>query len=93
MKKILLIISPFFLTITYWLYDGARFSFWATSIEIREEIPVVDGMPELGTQTKVVWIDKFLCGIETPIIGLILSISILIAHLCKKMCKKCQSVE
>ena len=46
-----------------------RMAFWATSIAIQEEIPVVEGMPELGTQTKITWLDQFVCGIETPIAG------------------------
>lgn len=78
MSKFLLIFSPFFLAVGYWLVDGARFSFWATKIEIREEIPVIDNMPELGTQIKVTWIDQFVCGIETPLIGLLLSVVALI---------------
>ncbi len=78
MSKFLLILSPFFLAVGYWLVDGARFSFWATKIEIREEIPVIDNMPELGTQIKVTWIDQFVCGIETPLIGLLLSVVALI---------------
>lgn len=78
MSKFLLILSPFFLAVGYWLVDGARFSFWATKIEIREEIPVIDNMPELGTQIKVTWIDQFVCGIETPLIGLLLSVVTLI---------------
>ncbi len=78
MSKFLLILSPFFLAVGYWLVDGARFSFWATKIEIREQIPVIDNMPELGTQIKVTWIDQFVCGIETPLIGLLLSVVALI---------------
>ncbi len=78
MSKFLLILSPFFFAVGYWLVDGARFSFWATKIEIREEIPVIDNMPELGTQIKVTWIDQFVCGIETPLIGLLLSVVTLI---------------
>ena len=65
--------------------DGARLSFWATSIEIREEIPVVNGMPELGTQIKVTWEDKFVSGIETPLIGMLfIFILISFSHLSKK---------
>ncbi len=64
--------------------DGSRLSFWATSIEIREEIPVVDGMPELGTQVKVTWVDKFVSGIETPLIGMFLSLFLFLFHIYRK---------
>jgi len=64
---------PFFLGAALWLADGARFSFWATSVEIREEVPIIEGMPELGTQTKVSWREQLICGLETPFLGFLLS--------------------
>jgi len=54
--------------------DGARVAFWLTSVEEKKEIPIVEGMPELGTQTQIVWKDQFVSGIETPLIGLIITL-------------------
>jgi hypothetical protein len=71
--SLFLALIPFLLSFIYWISDGARLSFWATSIAIQEEVPVVEGMPELGMQIKVTWLDQFICGIETPIIGFCLS--------------------
>lgn len=88
MKKVISIATPLILTLGMWAYDGARLAFWATSIEIREEVPVVDGMPELGTQTKVTWLDQFACGIETPLIGAFLSFIIFIFLMYKKRFEK-----
>ena len=51
--------------------DGARVAFWLTSIEERKEVPIVEGMPELGTQTQVTWKEQFVSGIETPLFGLV----------------------
>jgi hypothetical protein len=31
-------------------------------------------MPELGTQTQIIWKDQFVSGIESPIIGFIFSL-------------------
>ena len=59
-------------------------AFWATSIAIQEEIPVVEGMPELGTQTKITWVDQFVCGIETPIAGFSLSALFLFIKIYRK---------
>ncbi|MEK9772355.1 MAG: hypothetical protein VW576_02210 [Opitutae bacterium] len=84
MKKFLLSLTPLIVTFGYWIADGARVSPWATRVESREEIPVVDGMPELGTQTKVTWTDEFVCGIETPLAGLCLTLVILTVQLCQK---------
>ena len=58
--------------------DGARVAFWLTSIEERKEVPIVEGMPELGTQTQVTWKEQFVSGIETPLIGALLSLIILL---------------
>jgi hypothetical protein len=65
---------PFLLGTSLWLADGARFRFWATSVEIREEVPIIEGMPELGTQTKVSWREELIFGLETPILGFSLSV-------------------
>jgi hypothetical protein len=59
-------------------------AFWATSISIQEEVPVVEGMPELGTQTKITWVDQFVCGIETPIIGIVFSALFLFIKIYRK---------
>ena len=75
---------PFLLSLIYWISDGSRMAFWATSIAIQEEIPVVEGMPELGTQTKITWVDQFVCGIETPIAGFFLSALFLLIKIYRK---------
>ena len=84
MKNFFLISAPLVFTVGYWVLDGYRFSLWANMVETREEIPVVEGMPELGTQTKVTWKEEFVCGIETPVFGLVLSLVLFIILLCKK---------
>ena len=73
MVRCTLIFLPLSIAMFFWLKDGARLSFWATSEEIHQEIPVVEGMPELGAQTQVIWKDRFICGIETPVLGLTFS--------------------
>ena len=73
MVRCFIISLPLSIAIFLWVKDGSRLSFWATSEEIHQEVPVVEGMPELGTQTQVIWKDRFICGIETPILGLALS--------------------
>ena len=73
MVRYFIISLPLSIAIFFWVKDGARLSFWATSEEIHQEVPVVEGMPELGTQTQVIWKDRFICGIETPILGLTFS--------------------
>ena len=75
---------PFFLGTALWLADGARFSLWATSVEIREEVPIIEGMPELGTQTKVSWREKLVCGLETPILGFFFTMIFLLFQLFRK---------
>ena len=61
-----------------------RLGFWLTSVEEKKEIPIIDGMPELGTQTQIVWKDKFVSGVETPLIGLLLSISLVVFFYIRK---------
>lgn len=72
----LISLLPFLVGIGVWVKDGARIAFWLTSVENREEIPIVEGMPELGTQTQITWKEQFVSGIETPLVG-ILAASIL----------------
>ena len=57
-----------------WWYHGAQPGLWKTSVENRLEIPIVEGMLELGTQEKIVWEDRFVSGIETPILSLVLAL-------------------
>lgn len=74
MLRYFLIFLPLSIAIFFWVKDGPRLSFWATSEEIHQEVPIVEGMPELGSQTQVIWKDRFICGIETPILGLTFSL-------------------
>tara|TARA_B100000212_G_C27363709_1_gene529359 strand:+ start:1049 stop:1330 length:282 start_codon:yes stop_codon:yes gene_type:complete len=60
-----------------WYSDGMRLGFWRTSSQLIVEVPVIVGMPELGTQQKVTWEKGFVSGIETPTIGLIFSASLI----------------
>jgi hypothetical protein len=80
----LITLLPFCTTLIFWILDGARLSFWATSIAVQEEVPVVEGMPELGTQTKVTWVDQFICGIETPAIGFLVTACLLFIRIYRK---------
>lgn len=76
MKKLWIVLCPFFLTLIFWVKDGANLSFWSTSTQIREEVDVIEGMPELGTQTKITWKKEFITGIETPLSGFLLTCSL-----------------
>lgn len=67
---------PLLIGASVWVWDGARVAFWLTSIEERKEIPIVEGMPELGTQTQIIWKERFVSGIETPFIGLVASLGV-----------------
>jgi len=85
----LLIPVPVIIASFLWVMDGARLSFWATSKAIKEEIPIVAGMPELGTQTKITWEDQFIHGIETPILGVLIMFALLlVTYLQKKKFEK-----
>ena len=64
---------PLLIGVAVWVKDGARLAFWLTSVEKRKEIPIVEGMPELGTQTQILWEEKFVSGLETPLIGVLLT--------------------
>ena len=79
-----LIFLPLTIALVLWLKDGSRLSFWATSEKIDQEVPVVEGMPELGTQTQVIWKDRFICGIETPILGLTFSSLLALGNIYQK---------
>ncbi|MBP51619.1 MAG: hypothetical protein CMI27_00570 [Opitutae bacterium] len=82
--SIFLACAPLIMALARWFMDGSRFAFWVTSVETFKEIPIVEGMPELGTQTQIIWEERFVSGIETPLLGLLLSILLLgIFHLLK----------
>jgi hypothetical protein len=55
-----------------WREHGSRKGFWETSVQTTREIPIVEGMPELGFQQQIIWEEKLVLGIETPIVGIIL---------------------
>jgi hypothetical protein len=69
-RYILISLIPLLIGIGVWLKDGARVAFWLTSVEEKKEIPIVDGMPELGTQTQIIWKEQFVSGVESPLLGL-----------------------
>jgi len=73
LKISLICLLPLLIGLGVWVKDGARVAFWLTSIEERKEVPIVEGMPELGTQTQVTWKEQFVSGIETPLIGTLLA--------------------
>jgi hypothetical protein len=60
--------------IIIWNQHGARHGFWETSVKTTREIPIIEGMPELGFQQQVIWEDKLVLGIETLISGIIIFI-------------------
>ena len=57
-----------------WFSHGAEVGFWKTSVGKRIEVPIVTGMPELGTQETIEWEDRFVSGIETPLLSLVLAL-------------------
>tara|TARA_B100002019_G_scaffold59632_1_gene51157 strand:+ start:636 stop:929 length:294 start_codon:yes stop_codon:yes gene_type:complete len=75
-RNILISLLPLLISLGLWIKDGARVAFWLTSIEEKKEIPIVDGMPELGTQTQITWKEQFVSGVETPLFGLFISLII-----------------
>jgi hypothetical protein len=83
-RHILISLLPLLIGIGVWLKDGARVAFWLTSVEEKKEIPIVDGMPELGTQTQIIWKEQFVSGVESPLLGLFISCSILAFFLIRK---------
>jgi hypothetical protein len=77
LKKIFFCFLPLVLCSWVWIKDGCRFAFWMTSVSELKEIPLVDGMPELGTQTQIIWKDQFVSGLETPLLGLVFTVALL----------------
>jgi hypothetical protein len=75
-KRILVSLLPLLIGTGVWLKDGARVAFWLTSVEEKKEIPIVDGMPEVGTQTQIVWREQFVSGVESPLIGFFLTLTL-----------------
>ena len=57
-----------------WLSHGAEVGFWKTSVGKRVEVLIVPGMPELGTQETSEWEERFVSGIETPLLSLVLAL-------------------
>ena len=82
------IFAPFLICLLYWGYSGGRLSLWASQVQIKEEIPIVEGMPELGTQTKIWWRKQFVPGIETPLVGFFLTSGIFLIISTKRSLKK-----
>ena len=79
--------------IIIWSQHGARYGFWETSVQTTREIPIIEGMPELGSQQQVFWEDKLVLGIETLIAGIIIfivfiSISLASFFITSKLSKK-----
>ena len=76
MKSTILLLSflPLVFSTYIWGRDGWKIAFWQTSIAKRIEIPIVEGMPELGTQTQVIWEERFISWIETPLVGIVVSV-------------------
>ena len=56
-------------SLALWWWHGSNIGFWKTSVEEIVEIPIIEGMPELGTQRQIIWNDQFVSGVETPLIG------------------------
>jgi hypothetical protein len=83
-RHILISLLPLLIGIGVWLKDGARVAFWLTSVEEKKEIPIVDGMPELGTQTQIIWKEQFVSGVESPLLGLFISCIIFAFFLIRK---------
>jgi hypothetical protein len=78
LRKVIFCLLPLTLSLWVWVQDGYRFAFWVTSVEEKKEVPIVDGMPELGTQTQIIWEERFVSGIETPLVGLAASVLLLV---------------
>ena len=83
-RHILISLLPSLIGIGVWLKDGARVAFWLTSVEEKKEIPIDAGMPELGTQTQIIWKEQFVSGVESPLLGLFISCSIFAFFLIRK---------
>jgi hypothetical protein len=83
-RHILISLLPLLIGIGVWLKDGARVAFWLTSVEEKKEIPIVNGMPELGTQTQIIWKEQFVSGVESPLLGFFVSCILLTFFLIRK---------
>lgn len=59
-------------SIILWWSHGKSIGFWKTSVQTIVEVPIIEGMPELGTQQQIIWTEDFVCGIETPLLGFLL---------------------
>lgn len=62
-------IACFVSSLALWWSHGSNIGFWKTSVEQIVEFPIIEGMPELGTQRQIIWNDQFVSGVETPLIG------------------------
>jgi hypothetical protein len=56
-------------SVALWFWHGRNAGFWKTSVQSIVEIPIIEGMPELGTQRQIIWTEEFVCGVETPFLG------------------------
>lgn len=79
-RKVIFCLLPLSLSLWLWVKDGCRFAFWVTSVEEKKEVPIVDGMPELGTQTQIIWKDQIVSGVETPLIGVLLTLILFLIY-------------
>ena len=80
LRKVIFCLLPLTLSLWVWVQDGYRFAFWVTSVEEKKEVPIVDGMPELGTQTQIIWKDQIVSGVETPLIGVLLTLILFLIY-------------
>ena len=72
-----------------WQHHGFRLGFWQTSVQVETEVPIIEEMPELGTQRKIEWKNQFVSGIETPLAGLLAFLALMIlAQTLKRRLKK-----
>jgi|TARA_E500000178_G_scaffold308866_1_gene322811 hypothetical protein len=73
LRAIAICLLPLSFGLFLWIKDGSRIAFWLTSVEEKKEIPIIEGMPELGTQTQIIWREQLVSGVETPLIGVLLT--------------------
>ena len=80
MKSIVILVSfiPSIISFFIWNRDGMRVAFWKTSVERKIEVPIIEGMAELGTQTQIIWDERFVSGIETPVGGVVATLILLL---------------
>ena len=65
-------------SLALWSWDGSHPGLWKTSVETFVETPIIEGMPEYGTQRQIIWTDKFVSGVETPLIGFVVCLCLFI---------------